>query len=124
MHPATMPMEVGVQLMDTIEDEQHATYPFKETIGSLMYAAMAMWPDIMFATSILAQFSQSPTRVHWEVAKWVVRYLKTMHNLELTYTGNDPLLLATLDADMHHKYTSTQFWVMHFSSEVEQWPGA
>jgi len=41
-HPATMPMEVGVQLTDAIDDEQHATYTFKEIIGSLMYAAMAM----------------------------------------------------------------------------------
>ena len=67
--PATMPMEAGVQLMDAVEDKKHVNYLFKEIIGSLMYAAMAMWPDITFATSILAQFSQNPARVHWEAAK-------------------------------------------------------
>jgi len=64
-----MPMEAGVQLTDAIEDRQRATYPFKEIIGSLMYAAMATWPDIAFVTSILAQFNQNPARVHWEAAK-------------------------------------------------------
>ena len=67
--PATMPMEAGAQLMDAAEGEPHVTYPYKEIIGSLMYTATAMGPNITFATSILAQFSQSPARVHWEVAK-------------------------------------------------------
>jgi len=68
-HPATMPMEVGVQLTDAVEDKQRVTYPFKEIIRSLMYAATAMWPDIMFATSILAQFNQNPARGPLEAAK-------------------------------------------------------
>src|SRR5882724_10603244 len=83
--PATTPMEAGVQLTDAIENKQRVTYPFKEIIGSLMYAATAMWLDIAFTTSILAQFNQNPARVHWEAAKQVVRYLKTTCNLELTY---------------------------------------
>ena len=56
-HPATMPMEAGVQLTDAVEDKQRVTYPFKEIIRSLMYATTAMQPDITFTTSILAQFS-------------------------------------------------------------------
>jgi len=43
---------------------------------ALMYAATATRPDIAFATSTLAQFMQDPARIHWEVAKRVVRYLK------------------------------------------------
>ena len=97
--PATMPMEAGVQLTDAVEDRQRATYPFKEIIGSLMYATMATRPDITFTTSILAQFNQNPSRVHWEAAKRVVRYLKTTCNLELTYTGNDPTIVSYSDAD-------------------------
>jgi len=94
-----MPMEARAQLTDTAEDVPHMTYPYKEIIGSLMYAAMATQPNIAFMTSILVQFSQSPTRVHWEAAKWVVRYLKTTCNLKLTYTGNDAAIIGYSDMD-------------------------
>jgi len=36
------------QLTDAIEYKQHATYPFKESL--VTHAAMAMWPNIAFAT--------------------------------------------------------------------------
>ena len=78
-------MEAGAQLTDEQEDESQSDYPYKELVGSLMYAAMATRLDIAFATSILGQFAQAPARVHWEAAKRVVRYLKTTRNLELTY---------------------------------------
>src|SRR5882724_5065212 len=80
-HPATTSIEAEAHLMDTTEDEPHTTYPYKEIIGSLMYAATAMQPDIAFATSILTQFSQNPTRFHLEAAKQVIRYLKTTCDL-------------------------------------------
>jgi len=64
-----------------------------------MYAAMATQLDIAFATSILGQFAQAPARVHWEAAKQVVRYLKTTHDLELTYGTGHANLSGYSDAD-------------------------
>ena len=82
-------MEARAQLTDEREDEPQSDYPYKELVGSLMYAVMATQPDIAFATSILGQFAQAPARVHWEAAERVVRYLKTTCDLELTYgTGH------------------------------------
>src|SRR5882724_10932719 len=83
--PATTPMEAGVQLTDTRRNEHHANFPYKEIIGLLMHVAMATQPNIAFVTSILVQYSQDPTRAHWEVAKRVVHNLKITHNLKLTY---------------------------------------
>jgi len=54
-----------------------------------MYAATATRLDIAFKTSIIAQFTQNLTQVHWEAAKQVVRYLKTTFDLELTYGTRD-----------------------------------
>jgi len=60
--PVTMPMETGVVLT---KDEDHPTgtelkiseyTPYQRAIGSLMYAAMSMHPDITFAVSMLSQF--------------------------------------------------------------------
>ena len=52
--------------------------------------------------SILAQFTQAPTRAHWEAAKCVVWYLKTTHNLKLTYDVSKATIVSYTDAD--HAY--------------------
>ena len=43
--------------------------PYREAVGSLMYAAMGTRPDIVFATSTVAQFSDNPGWAHWEAVK-------------------------------------------------------
>jgi hypothetical protein len=50
--------------------------PYREAIGSLMYAALGTRPDIAFAISLLSQFMQNPGHLHWEAVKRVLRYLK------------------------------------------------
>jgi hypothetical protein len=58
--------------------------PFREGIGSLMYAAQGTRPDIAFAISFLSQFMQNPGRPHWEAVKRVFRYLKGTRDHWLT----------------------------------------
>jgi hypothetical protein len=43
--------------------------PYWEGVGSLMYAAVGMWPDIVLAVSTLTQFSDNPGQVHWDTVK-------------------------------------------------------
>jgi hypothetical protein len=43
--------------------------PYRESIGSLMYAAIGTRPDIVFTVSTLAQFQDNPGQVHWDVVK-------------------------------------------------------
>ena len=52
-----------------------AKIPYREAIGSLMYAAIATRPDISFAVSTLSQFLENPGESHWEAVKRVFRYL-------------------------------------------------
>jgi hypothetical protein len=59
--------------------------PYREAIGSLMYAAIGTCPDISFAVTLLSQFLENPGRAHWEQAKRVIRYLKGTRNQELTF---------------------------------------
>jgi len=48
-----------------------AKVPYREAVGSLMYAAVATQPDITFAISTLSQFLENPGHVHWEAIKWI-----------------------------------------------------
>jgi hypothetical protein len=43
--------------------------PYRESIGSLMYAAIGTHPDIAFTVSTLAQFQDNPGQVHWDAVK-------------------------------------------------------
>ena len=43
--------------------------PYREAIGSLIYAALGTCPDISFTVLFLAQFMQNPGRLHWEAVK-------------------------------------------------------
>ena len=73
--------------------------PYREAVGSLMYAAMGTRPDIAFATSTVAQFSKNPGWAHWEAVKRIFHYLLGTKTLELTYEGDQRGLEGYVDAD-------------------------
>ena len=60
--------------------------PYLSAIGALMYLANCTRPDIAFATNLLARFSSSPTRRHWNGIKHVFRYLRGTTNFGLFYS--------------------------------------
>src|SRR5487761_336488 len=73
--------------------------PYREAIGSLMYASVATRPDIMFTVSTLSQFLENPGEAHREAVKRVFRYLSGTRDAELTYGGERHDLLGYTDAD-------------------------
>ena len=76
-----------------------ANIPYREAIGSLMYAAIGTRPDIAFAVSTLSQFLENPGEVHWEGVKRIFRYLLGTKNWRLTYGGEQSDLVGYTDAD-------------------------
>lgn len=73
--------------------------PYREAIGSLMYASVATRPDITYAVSALSRFLDNPGDVHWEAAKRVLRYLSGTRDLTLTYGEERYDLTGYTDAD-------------------------
>ena len=73
--------------------------PYREAIGSLMYAAIGTRPDIAFAVSTLSQFLENPGEIHWEAVKRVFRYLLGTKNWRLTFGGEQHPLIGYTDAD-------------------------
>ncbi|KAJ2994795.1 hypothetical protein NUW54_g7491 [Trametes sanguinea] len=105
LKPISTPMDPHILLSKTqcpesaSEVARMRRVPYKEAIGSLMYAAMGTRPDIAFAVSTLAQFSQNPGWPHWEAVKRVFRYLLGTKNLSLIYGGERRGLEGFVDAD-------------------------
>jgi hypothetical protein len=50
--------------------------PYREAVGSLMYAAYGTCPDIAYAVQTLSQFNENPQTSHWAALKRVLRYLR------------------------------------------------
>ena len=67
------------------EDIVGPEVPYLSAIGALMYLANCTRPDIAFAVNLLARFSSSPTRRHWNGIKHIFRYLQGTIDLGLFY---------------------------------------
>jgi Reverse transcriptase (RNA-dependent DNA polymerase)/gag-polypeptide of LTR copia-type len=116
LKPLSIPMDPSAPLSKSqspskLEDiAKMKNVPYREAVGSLMYAAMGTRPDIAFATSMVAQFSDNPGWAHWEAVKRIYRYLKGTRDLVLTYGGEKRGLLGYVDADgasqEHHRAIS------------------
>lgn len=105
LKPISTPMDPHLQLSKSQCPESASDVarmkrvPYREAIGALMYAAMGTRPDIVFAVSTLAQYSENPGWTHWEAVKRIFRYLLGTRNLSLVYGGDRNGLEGFVDAD-------------------------
>lgn len=103
--PVASPITPGADLSkeDAPKDATEAAHmkktPYREAIGSLMYAAVATRPDITFAVNTLSQFLNNPGELHWQAVKRVFRYLAGTKTFTLTYGNERHALLGYTDAD-------------------------
>jgi hypothetical protein len=93
-NPVSTPMDINVKLYDTPDGEEHnneenKSLNYATAIGSLMYAAHATRPDILYAVITLAQYTKNPSPIHWTAVKRIFRYLKGTVDYKLTYGGRD-----------------------------------
>ena len=82
-------------------------YAFGQWITT-MWAAIATWPDIGFAVSLLSQFLENLGELPWKAVKRVLRYLKGTKNYKLTLGWNKNSLLGYCDtawASQNHRHS-------------------
>jgi hypothetical protein len=72
---------------------------YSQIIGSRMYLASAMRPDISFAVSKLSRFVSNLGDDHWHALERVLRYLKGTMSLGIHYTGYPTILEGYCDAN-------------------------
>ncbi|GJY92150.1 retrovirus-related pol polyprotein from transposon TNT 1-94 [Tanacetum coccineum] len=70
------------------EDVLGPEVPYLSAIRALMYLTNCTRPDISFAVNLLARFSPSPTKRHWNGIKHIFRYLRGSTDLGLFYSNN------------------------------------
>ncbi|PSR87279.1 hypothetical protein PHLCEN_2v5213 [Hermanssonia centrifuga] len=102
----TTPMDPNVALSkeqcttSERQQEEMKNKPYREALGTLMYASVGTRPDITYAVSTLAKFSQNPGPTHWTALKRVFAYLCGTQHYTLTLGGNSsPILTGYCDSD-------------------------
>jgi hypothetical protein len=72
---------------------------YSQIIGSLMYLASTIRPDISFAVSKLSRYMSNPGDDHWHALKRVLRYLKSTMSFEIHYSGHPAVLEGYSDTN-------------------------
>jgi hypothetical protein len=78
-----------------------ASVPYREAVGCLMYAMVLTRPDIAYAGSKVAKFTNQPHQSHWTAVKRIFRYLSGTLHMGISYSGSisDLTLRGYCDAD-------------------------
>ncbi|CAK9829675.1 Retrovirus-related Pol polyprotein from transposon TNT 1-94 [Anthophora retusa] len=103
----SVPAEPGLHLTQLSqpktenEKRRMQDIPYREAIGSLLFAARVSRPDIEYAVNQASQFIANYGRGHWEAVKRILRYLKGTIDYGIVYgnSGSDRQLIGYTDAD-------------------------
>ena len=107
------------------DESTTASYPYRECIGSILYASINTRPDISYATGILGRFASKFNEEHVKAIEKLFGYLNATkdHCLEFTHCEN-PILEAYCDASYgsnYEDYKSTTGWIIYLGKNTISW---
>ena len=74
--------------------------PYSSIVGSLMYAMVCTRPDIAHVVGVVSRYMNDPSKEHWMVVKWILRYLRGTTSHALCFGGSSTVLQGYVDSDM------------------------
>lgn len=102
-NPVATPAELNLKLTSNGgpigEMSRRVEVPYREAIGSLLYAVLGSRPDLAYIVSYLARYNEDPRQIHWNAVKRVFKYLTTTQTLGITYGPGGNKLSCYTDAD-------------------------
>ncbi|CAI5935048.1 unnamed protein product [Closterium sp. NIES-65] len=122
--PQPTPLATGHSLSAPPSDESvEPSGPYPELVGCLMYLMTCTRPDLVYPLSLLARYV-APGRhqkVHFDVAKRVLRYLCSTSGMGLVLGGRGSVVLT---GHSDASWADDQATQRSFSSEAEIYAGA
>lgn len=95
--PRKTPADPSQKLVKSLEKER-PNFPYKESVGGLMFAMVMARPDIAQAVGKAAQFMDCFDNSHVMAVKHIFRYLRGTVDRGITYGGQETLV-GSSDAD-------------------------
>ena len=88
--PCNVPIKKGILLPNEgPEASQAEREQYQGMTGSLMFSMVETRPDIAFATSVISRFAKNSSRQYTEAVKTIMRYLKAIRSVGITYGGEN-----------------------------------
>ena len=101
-NPSSVPAEPGSHLSKIESKEcKNECVPYREAVGSLLFAARVCRPDIEYAVNYASQFLDSFGQEHWIAVKKIIRYLIGTRTSGIVFgsSGSSLNLVGFTDAD-------------------------
>ena len=118
------PVETRLQLTKSCDGNLVNTTYFRSLVGSLRYLTSTR-PDISFGVGMISRFMETPSQVHLQVAKRILRYIKGTQNHGIFYaSAADCNLVGYSDSDWAGDVEgrkSTSGYIFHFGSGAISW---
>lgn len=94
------PLDVNTKYSREMESsENQMSIPYREAIGSLLFAAQVTRPDINFSVILLSRYCEKPKQAHWLAAKRIMRYLKGTIDRKLIFGITRSEIIGYCDSD-------------------------
>lgn len=88
--PVSTPADASTKLVKATDDSDEVDNGlYQSAVESLLYLSSRTRPDIAYAVSNVAQFSNKPNKQHWTAVKRIMRYLQGTSNFGLLYTKEE-----------------------------------
>eukprot|EP00253_Pinus_taeda_P003453 PITA_03453 len=84
----------------TDEEKQYMSHvPYANVVGNLMYAMVSKRLEISHAVGVVSRFMENPGKEHWQVMKWVLRYLRGTSDHCIVFNGSEGSVCGYVDVD-------------------------
>lgn len=90
-NPKFMPLPTGLTLTESqsplSKSDKHymKDKPYREALGSLIWAQAATRPDLLYAMGLLARFQSNPRPAHWKALAHVMQYVNGTLDYRIKY---------------------------------------
>ena len=108
--------------------------PYRARVGSLLWYARLVRPDIAYQVNALASVAHNPGKAHWDATSQLLRYCAHTKQLGLVYTRTDGLIRgqfkpigfsdatwASVYGSFFDNYRSTSGWLFLLSNACVSW---
>ena len=82
--------------------ESQTQVPYREAVGSLIFAAIITRPDIAFAVGVVSRYVDKHGQPHWNSVKRIIRYLKNTRDYGILYS-------KTQESEVIHGFSDSDF---------------
>lgn len=103
-NPLNTPLDINIDIANIktnveYDDSEILDVPYRELVGNLISLANVTRPDIAFAANVLSRFCTTPKKIHWKMAKRILRYLKGTAEYSIKYVKEKDDLIGYVDSD-------------------------